>query len=120
MFNLIDNTVKFSFKNGKIELELTNIDNNCVFTVKDEGKRNNTRIFRNIYLSLFIGKINPEIETFLVQAYVLLLLRNLQTLMGGSITYANNEPYESIFTLLIPNKKEFVGRNLWFCNFLLT
>jgi signal transduction histidine kinase len=102
--NLINNAVKYTTQNGKIEVKLNKKNNQIVFSVKDNGvgipEEQQSRIFDKFFRSDNIVKYQTE-----GTGLGLYISKNIIEQLGGKIWFQSVENLGSIFSFSLPIKE---------------
>ncbi len=103
--NLISNAIKYSYKNGEVDLHLYNEKNNWVLTVADQGVGispvGQKQLFKEFYRSDNV--VNSKI---MGSGIGLLIVKNYVENHKGKISFSSKESKGTIFKIEIPYRYE--------------
>lgn len=97
--NLIDNAIKFSKKNGRIEISLTELKDDICFKIIDFGCGMSIDVQKHIFEKFYQGDSSHSTPG---NGLGLPLIKKILDLHKGTINVTSIEGYGSIFTILIP------------------
>lgn len=108
--NLISNAIKYSYENNEIFIRLRCSSNQWILDVQDFGigipEKGKAKLFKEFYRS--DNAINSAVTG---SGIGLLLVKNYAEMHGGKVSYISNNNEGSIFSIVIPYKKELVADN---------
>lgn len=101
IFNVLENGIKYTNENGKINLDVEQSLNYIKINICDNGRGINKKDFNNIFKRFYRCK-SSEINNIEGSGVGLYLTRKILEEQGGSIMVKSKENEGSTFTLLIP------------------
>ena len=97
--NLLDNAIKFTGQNGKIDIKLKNLDDSLCFSIQDNGIGMDEETRARIFDKFFQG---DKSHTGSGNGLGLTLVKRIVELFGGSITVESSPGVGSVFTVCLP------------------
>lgn len=103
LYNLIHNSIKYSYSQAKIKIEVTNQNENTLLKIYDYGigipDSEKSKIFEPFY---YLQKTNAEnIDSY---GLGLSIVKHIIELHLGSVEIEDNQPQGTIFLVYLPNK----------------
>lgn len=105
LINLLSNACKYTDKGGLIELTVKGSDNKIIFVVKDNG-RGMSKEFQERIFTPFEREHQDNASDPGGTGLGLVLIKNLVTIMGGSLSFESKLGRGSVFTVIIPVEQE--------------
>lgn len=116
LVNLISNAFKYSKNQGSVSVQLTQDDNNCIVTVKDEGigirPEDLDKIFDRFYQIQTI-----QSARIMGSGIGLSLAKNIVLLHHGAINVSSEKDQGSIFSIHLPIKNDAFGAGEFITDF---
>ena len=104
LINILNNAIKYTKENDRIDIQVRNIDRQVQFTIKDEGKGISEKIVDHIFEE-FVTDTNVSNDSQKGIGLGLAICKAIVQAHGGKI-WAKNEKDGAYIIFTIPSDKE--------------